>query len=138
MFGITTKSMGQCLAFPDVCKTPAPPSPSPVPIPYPNIAMPSNARGNTCAKKVKICNKKVLTKKSVIGSSTGDEAGVNNGVVSNKIRGEAKYRTGSSKVKVEGQGVVYHTCMTAQNGGSANMPAGTQVSPTQVRVTVMM
>jgi hypothetical protein len=137
VFGITTKSSAQCTAFPDVCKTPAPPSPSPVPVPYPNIAMPSNAKGSTCSKKVKICNKKVLTKKSVISSSTGDEAGVNKGIVSNKTRGEAKYKTKSSKVKVEGQGVVYHTCMTAQNGNNANMPAGCQVSPSQVKVTVM-
>ncbi|MFN7131889.1 MAG: PAAR-like domain-containing protein, partial [Myxococcales bacterium] len=28
-----------CLAFPDVCLTPAPPAPAPVPIPYPNIGL---------------------------------------------------------------------------------------------------
>lgn len=137
MFPVTTKSSAQCTAFPDVCKTPAPPSPSPVPIPYPNIAMPSNAKGGTCAKKVKICNKKVLTKKSVISSSTGDEAGVNKGLISNKTRGEAKYKKASSKVKAEGQGVVFHTCITGQNGNSANMPCGCQVSPTQMKVIVM-
>lgn len=34
-------SNGMTIAFPDVCKTPAPPAP-PIPIPYPNIAMSSD------------------------------------------------------------------------------------------------
>ncbi len=138
MFGITTKSGGQCAAFPDVCKTPAPPAPNPVPIPYPNMAMLSNADGGSCASKVKISNKKVFTKKSEISSSTGDEAGVQKGLVSNKTRGTAKPKTKSSKVKVEGQGVVYQTCMFGQNGNNANAPPGCQVSPSQTKVTVVM
>jgi hypothetical protein len=136
IFGISTKAGGQCLAFPDVCKTPAPPAPSPVPIPYPNIATPSNAKN--CTKKVKICNKKVLTKKSVIKSSTGDEPGTAKGIISQKTRGEAKYKRASSKVKAEGQSVVFHTCIVGQNGNNANMPAGVQVAPSQTKVTVMM
>ncbi|HEY8927093.1 MAG TPA: PAAR-like domain-containing protein, partial [Polyangia bacterium] len=43
-------SNGTTIAFPDVCKTPAPPAP-PIPIPYPNIAKSSDtAQG---AKTVK-------------------------------------------------------------------------------------
>ena len=137
MFGITTKCNAQCVAFPDVCKTPAPPAPNPVPIPYPNIAMPSNAKGSSCSSKVKISNKKVFTKKSEISSSTGDEAGLQKGLISSKTRGKAKPKTKSSKVKVEGQGVVYHTCMFGQNGNNANAPPGCQVSPSQMKVTVM-
>lgn len=136
-FPISTKAGGKCAAFPDVCKTPAPPAPSPVPIPYPNVAMCSNAKGSSCTKKVKICNKKVLTKKSQIKSSTGDEAGTAKGLISQKTRGEAKYKRASSKVKAEGQPVVFLTCTSGQNGNSANMPAGAQVSPSQTKVTLM-
>ena len=48
MFAVT-KQAGQCLAMPDVCKTPAPPAP-PIPTPYPNIAMPM--MGNPATTKV--------------------------------------------------------------------------------------
>ena len=42
--GIAHKgSGGLSIAFPDVCKTPAPPAP-PIPIPYPNIAKSSATR----------------------------------------------------------------------------------------------
>ncbi len=38
-----TSAGGLCVAFPDVCLTPAPPAPAPVPIPYPNVgAEPTN------------------------------------------------------------------------------------------------
>lgn len=136
MFPAATKKGGQCAAFPDVCKTPAPPSPSPVPVPYPNMAMLNNAKGSSCAKKVKICKKKAITKKTIIKSSTGDEAGTLKGVISSKTRGEATFRMGSFRIKVEGHPIVYLTCMTGQNGRNANMPAGGHIAPSQTKVIV--
>ena len=42
MTAVHSGSTGMSIAFPDVCKTPAPPAP-PIPIPYPNIAQSSDA-----------------------------------------------------------------------------------------------
>jgi len=39
----TKKGSGPCIAFPDVCKTPAPPAPF-VPIPYPNSQLEENLK----------------------------------------------------------------------------------------------
>jgi hypothetical protein len=131
----STKGGGQCFAFPDVCKTPTPAGP--VPIPYPNIAMLNQASGGTCSSKVKICGDFAVMQDTEITMSSGDEAGSVGGVVSNKIKGPAKFTQGSSKVKIEGKGAAYLGAMVAQNDGSnANMPAGHQVAPSQVKVIV--
>ncbi len=122
IFSVATMQGGQCMAFPDVCKTPSPGGP--VPVPYPNVALLNNARGNTCSQKVKVKNKKVLTKKSVIKNSTGDEAGTAKGVVSQKTRGEAKFLRASTTTKSQGNPVVFQTCMVGQNGNNANIPLG--------------
>lgn len=134
MFPASTSGGGQCFAFPDVCKTPSPGGP--VPVPYPNIGMVMQA--SKTASKVKICQKPTVTKKSQMNMSQGDEAGVAGGVVSNRNMDKIKYRKGSSKVKIEGQPCEYVTAMTAHNGSNANMPAGAQVAPSQVKVLVMM
>ncbi|PWG63258.1 DUF4150 domain-containing protein [Sediminicurvatus halobius] len=131
----STKQGGNCFAFPDVCKTPAPPSPSPVPVPYPNTGMVMQA--SKTSSKVKFCNKAVCTKKSEMSRSQGDEPGTLGGVMSNVNMSKVSYKKCSSKVKVEGQQVAHHLSMTGQNGNNANMPAGSQVSPSQVKVRVM-
>jgi hypothetical protein len=136
MFPASTKASGQCACFPDVCKTPTPGGP--VPIPYPNIAMLAQGKGGTFSSKVKIENQKVATVKSEIAMSSGDEPGTIGGVVSNRFKGPAKFKMGSSKVLVEGAKVVHLTSMIGQNGVSnANHPAGVQVAPSQTKVTVM-
>ncbi|WP_441289390.1 DUF4150 domain-containing protein [Sorangium sp. KYC3313] len=135
MFPVTTTQAGICQAMPDTCKTPAPPGP-PVPLPYPNVAMCNQAVPSTCALKVLVEGKPVLTKQSEIPMSTGDEAGAAGGVVSGKIKGEAMFRSFSAKVKAEGNPVVFHACTVAQNGKSPNMPMGVQVAPSQAKVMV--
>lgn len=134
MLPASTTGGGQCLAMPDVCKTPAPPSPSPVPVPYPNIGMCNQAA--KAAAKVKFAGKPVLTLKSEISRSSGDEAGTLGGVVSNRNMDKVVFKKGSSKVKVEGQKVVHLTSTTGHNGSNANMPAGAQIAPSQVKVLV--
>ena len=96
-------SNGTTIAFPDVCKTPAPPAPF-VPIPYPNIAMSTDtAKGS---KKVKMDGNPICTKDSTFRMSTGDEGGTaGGGMLSSKIKGKAEFVTFSFDVKVEGKNV---------------------------------
>lgn len=95
-------SSGITFAFPDVCLTPAPPS-SPIPIPYPNIAQSMDAAKG--AKKVKADGQPVLHKDSNFRRSTGDEAGVNKGIISGRVMGKAEFMTFSFDVKVEGKAI---------------------------------
>lgn len=137
MFPVATKQGGTCEAFPDTCNTPAPPAP-PVPVPYPNTAQLVQANPGTCSKKVKVLNQPVITKQTVITMSAGDEAGSAGGVVSGMIKGPVQFKQGSAKVKVEGQPLVFQTCMTGHNGTNANAPAGVHSSPSQTKVSVAM
>ena len=97
-------SIGMASAFPDVCKTPAPPAPAPVPIPYPNIAMSTMASLKT-SKRVKDNKQKVVVKGSAYSLSNGDQPGVAMGVVSNKIMGKSYIKNQSFNVKFEKKGV---------------------------------
>ena len=133
MFPATTNGAGECMAFPDVCKTPAPPLP-PIPIPYPNNGMLNQA--NNTSVKVKIVGKEAVTLKSKIPQSMGDEAGVAGGVVSGMIKGPVKFTMGSTKVKFEGQPGIHLTSLSAHNGSNANMPAGSQIAPSQTKVMI--
>lgn len=95
-------SNGVTIAFPDVCKTPAPPAP-PIPIPYPNIAQSSDTAKGT--KKVKCDGNPTCVKDSNFRMSTGDEPGSLLGIVSNKIKGKAEFVMFSFDVKFEGKNV---------------------------------
>jgi hypothetical protein len=134
MFPASTKGGGMCFAFPNVCKTPA--APSPIPIPYPSIGQCSGASGDSCTSKVKILNKAVLHKSSEISSTNGDQAGTLKGMVSQTTGDKATYKTSSGKVLVEGNEIVTHLKMVAQNGSNANSPPGTQVAPSQMKVLI--
>jgi hypothetical protein len=96
-------SIGIGTAFPDVCKTPAPPIPSPIPIPYPNIAMSSDLLMGTVM--VTADGQSVATQSSFFSMSTGDEAGVAGGVASGLIKGKADFVMFSMNVQMEGQSV---------------------------------
>ena len=133
IFPASTKGGGNCFAFPDTCLTPAPPAP-PVPVPYPNTGMVNQA--NKTATKVKFAKKPVVTKKSELPRTMGDEPGVNKGVMSGMNMGKLTYKMGTSKVKIEGQDCIRLTSMSGHNGMSANMPAGLQVAPSQTKVIV--
>jgi hypothetical protein len=127
---VATLANGQCLGFPDVCKTPA--GPVVVPIPYPNTGMcPTGVQSTT---KVMVMNMPALTQGSKLPMSQGDEAGVAGGVVSGMIMGEIAFRSASSKVAFQGQKVILLTAMTAHNGASANAPMGVLVSLSQAKV----
>ena len=133
MLPASTKGGGQAFAMPDTCKTPVPGGP-PVPIPYPNTALLMQVTGEST--KVKICQFGAVTKKSEIPRSLGDEPGTLGGLVSNVNMDKVVFKKGSSKVKVEGQPLQHLTAMTGHNGMNANMPAGMQVAPSQVKVLI--
>ncbi len=133
IFPASTKGAGQVFSFPDVCLTPAPPGP-PVPLPYADLGM-VNQSCNTSAK-VKFAGKEAVTIKSELSRSSGDEAGLNKGIVSGMNMGKVVFKVGSSKVKAEGQDCVYLTCMTSHNGSNANMPSGLQVVLSQTKVLI--
>lgn len=135
MFPASTKGGGQCAAFPDVCKVPAPPAPF-VPTPFPNMAQCSGA--SDTSSKVKIAGKPSIHKSSEIGRSSGDEAGTLKGMISQVNMDKTQYRMGSAKVKVEGKALVTVTKMCGQNGTNSNAPPGAQVSPSQTKVICMM
>ena len=134
MFPMSCKAGGNCFAFPDVCKTPAPPAP-PIPIPYPNIAQ--VAQAVKTGVKVKVMNQPALNKGSEIPMSQGDEAGVAGGVTSGVNMQVVKYVMGYPKVKVEGMDAVGLMSTTGHNGSSANMPAGQQIAPSQAKVIII-
>ena len=102
---------------PDVCKTPSPAGP--VPIPYPNIAKSSDLMMGTTT--VTIDGSPAAVKDSAFGLSTGDEAGsAGGGVVSNLIKGQAKFVNYSFDVKFEGKNVARLTDPMTMNGNAPN------------------
>ncbi|MEE9491906.1 MAG: DUF4150 domain-containing protein [Gammaproteobacteria bacterium] len=133
IFPAATTAGGNCLAVPDVCLTPAPPAP-PVPVPYPNTGMLNQAKKT--AYNVKFSGKPVITKKSEIPRSMGDEAGVNKGVMSGMNMGKVLFKMGSSKIKIEGQDCIRQTSMTGHNGANANMPGGNLLATGETTVFV--
>ena len=133
MFPASSKAAGQCMAVPDVCKTPTPVGT--LPIPYPNTALLNQAQQTST--KVKFMGKEAVTLKSEIPRSMGDEAGTAGGVVSGNNMDKVTFKKGSTKVKVEGQPCIHLTALSSHNGANANMPAGTQMVPSQIKVLVM-
>ena len=122
------------MGAPDVCLTPMPPPVGTVPIPYPNTAMLNQAQKTST--KVKFVSKEVVTLKSEIPKSMGDEAGTNKGVMSGMNMDKVTFKKGSAMVKVEGQPCIHLTSVSAHNGMSANAPAGAQIAPSQTKVLV--
>ncbi|MBK6516520.1 MAG: DUF4150 domain-containing protein [Polyangiaceae bacterium] len=92
-------------------------------LPYPNMASHTGAKKTTT--KVLVRNKKCLVEGSFIPKSTGDEPGCNQptpmgkmGMKSRKQMGKCEFSSHSSKVKMEGKGVIFHTASTKHNDGN--------------------
>lgn len=100
--GIVHKgSGGTSIVFPDVCKTPAPPAPSPVPVPYPNVG--SSSDTSQGPSTVKTDGQMPMVKGAQYSRSSGDEAGVAGGVLSNVNMSTCEYILYSFDVKLEGK-----------------------------------
>ena len=133
MFPGSSKGGGMCMAFPDVCKVPAPPAPF-VPVPFPNMGQISGAKSTS--SKVKFVNKPACTKASYVSSTQGDQPGTLKGMISMTTGGKAAYKQGSGKVKIQGKPAVTMLKVTAHNGSNANAPPGAQIAPSQVKVLI--
>ncbi|AUX43427.1 hypothetical protein SOCE26_048750 [Sorangium cellulosum] len=131
---VHASSNGIATAFPDVCKTPAPPAP-PVPIPYPNIAQSSDTASGS--QDVKMDGNPIMLQGSNFSTSTGDEAGSLGGVVSSTTKGKAEFICYSFDVKVEGKPVPRLGDMMIQNKQSApNTPPLPEVQPPAVALVM--
>jgi uncharacterized Zn-binding protein involved in type VI secretion len=131
----STIGAGDCLGVPDVCKTPGPDGPES--IPYSNAASLAMAHPATCSSKVFIVNQPAATIETVITMSSGDELGVDGGVVSDLVKGPCRFKIGSSVVMIEGNPAAYLGSTIGHNGvASANQPMGAQISPSQTVVIV--
>lgn len=131
-FPIATAQAGMAQAFADVCLTQS--GPATVPVPYPNIANLPQVQPGTVCPKVTIVKQFVLTEKSIIPMSSGNEA-AQSGVMSGMIKGPAKFKKVSAKVKIDGAGVAYHSCPVGHNGSSPNAQ-GIHCQPSQTKVFV--
>jgi hypothetical protein len=114
---------GIAFAFPDVCKTPAPPG-SPIPIPYPNIAQLGQATpvSDEQGKALLVgSGDPVLLLDAEVSTSSGDEAGSVGGVKSGKTKGKCKIIQASQSVVYGSQqkGIVRFLDQTEQNDGNA-------------------
>jgi hypothetical protein len=87
------------------------------------------------SKKVKVDGEPIMLRDSNFSTSTGDEAGSAQGVVSNKIKGKAEFVNYSFDVKVEGKNVPRLGDLMLQNkGGAPNTPPFPEVQPPAIVV----
>ncbi len=127
-----TSAGGMCMAFPDVCLTPAPPSPAPVPIPYPNMGVEPTDAGFvpnvliTCTPAHNMSTQPIM--------SNGDNAGVAMGVASGTVMGPVRTVTAAFTVVVGGMPLGRLTSVTIQN--NTNAP-GAKIVPSATNVLVL-
>ena len=129
----SSKEMGMCIGFPDVCITPAPPPVGQAPVPYPNNAACPIAEDTS--EKVFVSGVQAIIKKTSYSASVGDQAGVKGGVVSGKTSGKVEYQLGSIKVKMEGSYAMRLTSLTTHNDNNA---VGAQLVPSQTTVMIIL
>lgn len=126
MFPASTKGGGQCLAFPDVCKTPA--APSPLPMPFPNLSdsIPPQEKNMKAANIVDAKAKQGNKQAAAVQKAVIDQVYAATGI-------KAKSAT---QAVIMGQSLTIMSATSAHNGSSANTPAGVQIAPSQTKVSV--
>lgn len=129
----TTQMPAIDMAFPDVCKTPAPPLPF-IPIPYPNMGM--HMMAIPTAPTFLVTAMPVHNLLTTVPISLGDFGGVMGGLVSQIFIGPDRPIVASLKTFATGMPMQRMLTVTAQNGMAPNM-VGTTISPSQVTTLVM-
>ena len=123
--------LGQDMAMPDVCRTPAPPPVGMVPIPYPNIAMRLLALPPTTDLKHLIMFMPSHHIGTTIPISNGDQPGVLGGVVSQIIMGPSRNIRCSTKILTGGMPATRMLDNTMQNLTNA---MGMTLVPCQTKI----
>jgi uncharacterized Zn-binding protein involved in type VI secretion len=120
MFALTIKGGTANSLAPDVCKVPAPPA-GPVPTPLVNMFQLNMANPGTVSTKVMMDGALALNAQSKVPISSGDEAGVAGGVVSNVFiqTGSFSPASASMKVMVQGKPAVAMGAQTFHNGDAS-------------------
>ena len=121
----TTQMGGIDFGIPDVCK-------SPVPIPYPNIA--ARPMGVGAAYNILTGCAPTHTLLTVVPLSSGDNAGVLGGVVSQTCMGPSRRLTGAFTVLYNGMPGARLTSMGTQNTVNC---VGLTIVPSQVTLLVL-
>lgn len=124
-----TQMFAMDFGFPDVCKTPV--GPVITPLPYPNFSFTSTAIPNVFNQFITAMPiHNLLTTKP---TSTGNEAGVLLGVVSNLIKGPVQHVLGSVKVFRSVMPATKMLSMSIHNGVLSNI-VGITLTPCQIKV----
>jgi uncharacterized Zn-binding protein involved in type VI secretion len=120
MFALTLKGGTAQSTAPDVCKVPTPPA-GPNPTPFVNMFQLDQANPETASQKVMMDGSPALTSQTKFLMSSGDEAGVAGGVVSNVFIGPCSFSpaTASVKVMIEGKPAIAQGAMTFHNGDAS-------------------
>ncbi|MDR1081459.1 MAG: DUF4150 domain-containing protein [Deltaproteobacteria bacterium] len=120
MFALTVKGGTANSLAPDVCKVPAPPA-GPIPTPLVNMFQLNMANPGTISTKVMMDGAFALNAQTKVPISSGDEAGVAGGVVSNVFiqTGTFSPSSASMKVMIEGKPAVAMTAQTFHNGDAS-------------------
>lgn len=143
-FPVSTKEGGESASLPPTINyIPAPPPPAgPGGIPTPFLNKASHSGAEKTTKNVLVRNKVCLVEGSKIPSSMGDEPGLNQNIPPGKLglksrtqTDKAEFTKHSSKVKMEGKGVICLTATTTQNSENT---VGIHASPSQQTVLAEM
>lgn len=131
-----TMGPGMDFGFPDVCKVPMPPVGEPVPIPLPNIQ--NTPVSEPTAENVTADCTPALNMMSKGLVSEGDDAGVELGLITQDISGEAEYIVGCFTIFVDGIPAQRLTSVTGHNGfGFLPNGPGMTICPSQVTVLTL-
>lgn len=130
MLPASNRGLGMALNFPDPCKAPAPPAPFIV-LPLPDIGM--NALSAPFSPFVFVTFVPATNMASLKVMTTGDEAGVMGGLVSQIFKGPGKLTVGNPIVFITG--LPGENLALPTSGNLMNAPVGAQIVPSTVFVT---
>lgn len=131
---IATTAGASAVGSPDTGKVP---TGTGVDVPTPMVNTASGASATGTSTKVMVVMQPALLLGSVVPVTSGDEAATDGGVVSGMVDGQATFLQGSSKVIIEGRGVVVVGHATGHNGAAPNC-TGNVVSASNVTVNASL
>ena len=115
-----TREKGNDIANPDVCLL------GPIPTPYLNLGLRNQALPNCYT--ITITNAPILNTMARIPITSGNEAGINGGVISHLVKGESVNTIGSTILFVGGFPVTRMNDPTSQNRSNST---GSSITPSQ-------